>query len=174
MKKGIKSAGWESNSNHWHSSHNSEPLHHKIHTVRMTNWPFYLNCVKPGVSVVASVFLCGGAWHSKNWQNSTDLYRFMFQFGGAWSFVWGAKPSRGDRTVESQWKHHSLQEFLVLSDKQKSVLYHLKFCLYCVTSVQCHRDVIVFYYNQISVDLEQNACRCVKRLSVVNIQIQTR
>ena len=25
-------------------------------------------------------------------KNSTDLQCFMFQFGGAWSFVWGAKP----------------------------------------------------------------------------------
>jgi len=46
--------------------------------------------------------LCKGAWHSKIWQNSTDLKCFIFQFGGAWSFVWRAKPTKdphGDGTV---------------------------------------------------------------------------
>jgi len=31
----------------------------------------------------------------------------MFQFGGAWSFVWGAKPikaPRGDGTVQAHWQ----------------------------------------------------------------------
>jgi len=35
-------------------------------------------------------------------KNSTDLKCFIFQFGGTWSFVWGAKPSKdphGDGTV---------------------------------------------------------------------------
>jgi len=34
-------------------------------------------------------------------KNSTNLYCFIFRFGGAWSYVWGAKPTKaphGDRT----------------------------------------------------------------------------
>jgi len=28
------------------------PLGHEIHAIWMTNWPFYLNCVRPSISVV--------------------------------------------------------------------------------------------------------------------------
>ena len=45
--------------------------------------------------------LCGVLDILKIDKTYTDLQCFMFQFGGAWSFVWGAKPTvapRGDGT----------------------------------------------------------------------------
>jgi len=38
------------------AAHNpySHSLSYEIYTVWMTNWPFYLKCVTPGVSVVTS------------------------------------------------------------------------------------------------------------------------
>jgi len=48
-------ARWESwTDNHWHSSRNAWPLCYDQHTVCLTNWPFYLNCVRTGVSIVTS------------------------------------------------------------------------------------------------------------------------
>jgi len=38
--------------------------------------------------------LCGRTWHYKINQNSTYLWCFKFQFGGSWSFAWGAKPAK--------------------------------------------------------------------------------
>ena len=40
-----------------------------------------------------SLCLCGGLDILKIDNNSTDLQCFTFQFGGAWSFVWGSKPT---------------------------------------------------------------------------------
>jgi len=40
--------------NHWHSSRNAWLLRYKIHAVWTTNWPFYLNCVRTGISVITS------------------------------------------------------------------------------------------------------------------------
>ena len=50
------------------------------------------------------LYVCAGALHLRRRglifkfdKNSTDLYCFIFQFGGAWSFVRGAKPTRAPR-----------------------------------------------------------------------------
>jgi len=42
----------------------------------------------------------GGAWHSKNWQNYTDLSCSVFQF-------WGAKPTKAP-----QWRRDCLEPLL--------------------------------------------------------------
>ena len=44
-------------------------------------------CDSAGVLCVCA----GGAWHSKNWQKSTDYSVSRFNFGRAWSFVWVGK-----------------------------------------------------------------------------------
>ena len=52
--------------------------------------------------------LCRGGLTFKFNKNSTDSQCFIFQFGGAWSFVWGAKPTkapRGDGTVSKACKY---------------------------------------------------------------------
>jgi len=46
--------------------------------------------------------LCRGAWHSEIWQKLHWFEVFHISIWGAWSFVWGAKPTidpRGDGTV---------------------------------------------------------------------------
>jgi len=35
--------------------------------------------------------------------NSTDLKCFTFQFGGAWSFDWGAKPTKDPVVTGLYW-----------------------------------------------------------------------
>jgi len=49
------------------------------------------------------LYVCvGGLGIQKFDKNSTDLKCFIFRFGGDWSLVWGAKPTkdpRGDGTV---------------------------------------------------------------------------
>jgi len=49
------------------------------------------------------LYVCvGGLDILKFDKNSTDVKCFIFPFEGAWSFVWGAKPTkdpRGDETV---------------------------------------------------------------------------
>jgi len=49
-------------------------------------------------------------------KNSTELYCFIFQFWGAWSIVWGAKPTkapRGDGTVANPLIHYTSMNFLI-------------------------------------------------------------
>jgi len=41
------------------------------------------------------IYVCAGGT-VKFGQSSTNLYCFLFQFWGVWSFVWGVSPSRGD------------------------------------------------------------------------------
>ena len=41
--------------------------------------------------------LCEGAWHSKIWQNSTDLQCFVFQFGGLGVLFGGISPPKHPR-----------------------------------------------------------------------------
>jgi len=47
-----------------------------------------------------------GDWHSKNWQKLHWFIVFHVSIWGVWSFVWGAKPLRGDgteQTVDKSW-----------------------------------------------------------------------
>ena len=58
---------------------------------------------------IGGLYVCSGELDILKFdKNSTHLQRFIFQFGGAWSFVWWAKPSkafRGDGT-EAKFNQH--------------------------------------------------------------------
>jgi len=57
-------------------------------------------------SSIKKLYLCAGGGALRSWmggltfkfdQNSTNLYCFIFQFRGGWSFVWEAKPTKTPR-----------------------------------------------------------------------------
>jgi len=73
--------------------------------------------------------LCSGAWDSINWPNSTDLWCFIFQFGGLEHCLSGIKPpksSRGDGlgpwTMKCIYPHKNV--YIWKTNLQKTLCWH--------------------------------------------------